>query len=281
MEIDDMKADSRAYKAERILRELASVPYTTRERVVLTRLAVNMILAPMETTEWVLTDLKSALNPCEPESAEAALGKVIADADARAGEPDFKPKPESEPEPRTGAAVGMYAIHDECKDCLSPCKGSVANHAWGCPLREYAQGNVCLECRYYTKAGVCERRGIERCAGDSCWLFDDEHAPGFDGDVSVTGGSVNVVHDASDDGVKMRLVSVFDSNDLPQELYEYACEEQANDSYVRVRLPYGTNSDKWDSSIPWDNKIKLAQWCMNQGAKSDGRYPYCLIFVSW
>jgi len=77
----------------------------------------------------------------------------------------------------------------------------------------------------------------------------------------------------------MKLVSVFDGNELPQELYEYACEEQANDSYIRVYLPYGTG--EWDGNIPLDDNAKLAQWCMDNGAKVEGRYPYCLIFISW
>lgn len=82
----------------------------------------------------------------------------------------------------------------------------------------------------------------------------------------------------------MQLITVFDRSELPQELYEYVCEEQANDSFRKVRLPYKmlrASCQKWDGDIPLDNEAKLAKWCTDHGANVDGPYPYCLISISW
>ncbi len=80
----------------------------------------------------------------------------------------------------------------------------------------------------------------------------------------------------------MKLVSVFDSYDLPdEEMRELVCDEMGNGSFKRVYLDDG----EWDeeSDQPLDTLAKVAQWVKDQGphVEKGDLYPYVLFSISW
>lgn len=80
--------------------------------------------------------------------------------------------------------------------------------------------------------------------------------------------------------VNMRLVSVFDYNDLSTTfMRDIVCDGQGNDSFRKVYL----NDGEWMYGKPLDTIARVAQWAKDHRAHTEegAQNPYVLFSVSW
>jgi hypothetical protein len=80
--------------------------------------------------------------------------------------------------------------------------------------------------------------------------------------------------------MKMDTVSVVPYGELPKrEWQEAVMNEMSNDSYRGVSLDedaYEPEHSEWEAIM-----AEVAEWLRGQGVRMEGKYPYCLIHISW